>query len=121
MPISFVCLYMFKCDVCVCAQLYVDQIKKIFVLFTCFWKWFVSPMFFKVLQVDFVWKTCFLGVFASNFTSNLSHKFKTDCFATVSKVRLTNELPVKSFTSMAYQWVTCENSLLLAKISRLAI
>ena len=37
-----------------CAQPYVDQIKKISILFICFLKWFVSPMFFKVFQVDFV-------------------------------------------------------------------
>ena len=44
---------------CVCAQPYVDQTKKIFVLFVYFWKWFVLPMFFKVFQIVFVWKTCF--------------------------------------------------------------
>ena len=74
MSILFVCLYMFKCDVC--AQPYVDQIKKIFVLFTCFWKRFVSSMFFKVFQVNFVWKTCFLGVFVTYFLSKLSCEFK---------------------------------------------
>ena len=43
--------------------------QKVFDYFICFWKHFVSPMFFKVFQVDFVWKTCFLGVFETHFVS----------------------------------------------------
>ena len=66
MSISFVWLYMFKCDVCVLNHMWIKP-KNFFVLFVCFWKWFVSPMFLKVLQVVFVWKTCFLGVFVTHF------------------------------------------------------
>ena len=68
----FICVVVHVQMWCVCAQPYVDQTKKIFVLFVCFWKWFVSPMFFKVFQVVFVWKTCFLGVFVTHFICKLS-------------------------------------------------
>ena len=40
MPYSFVQLYFFECDVC--AQLYMDESKKIFDHFICFWKWFFN-------------------------------------------------------------------------------
>ena len=49
---------------CVCSTIYGSNKKKI-VLFVCFWKWFVSLIFFKVFQVVFMWKTCFLGVFVT--------------------------------------------------------
>ena len=74
------CLF-YLCDctcsnvMCVCST-YVDQIKKIFVLFVCFWKWFVSPMFFKVFQIVCVWKTCYLGVFVTYFMCMFNHKLK---------------------------------------------
>ena len=82
---------------CVCTQPYVDQIKKIFILFVCFWKWFVSPIFFKIFQVIFEWKTCFLGVFASKAylrkisRVKLSHEIWTESFMIVSQVILTLE------------------------------
>ena len=44
MPYSFVQLYFFECDVC--AQLYMDESKKIFDHFICFWKWFLSLFVF---------------------------------------------------------------------------
>ena len=56
----------------VSAQPYVDQTKIFFVLFVFFWMWFVLPMFFKVFQVVFVWKTCFLGVFMTYFMYKLN-------------------------------------------------
>ena len=54
---------------CVCAQPYMDQTKNIFVLFVCFWKWFVSPMFFKLFLCEkhfffflvFLWLISFIS------------------------------------------------------------
>ena len=65
--ISFVLLYVFECDVYVLKPIMIES-KRFFI---CFCKWFVSPMFFKVFQVDFVWKTCFLSVFATHLASRL--------------------------------------------------
>ena len=69
--ISFVWLYMFECDVCVLKLIMIES-KRFFDHFICFWKWFISPMFFKVFQVNFVWKTWFLGVFVTHFASSIS-------------------------------------------------
>ena len=104
MYVYFICVLVHVQMWYVCTQPYVDQTKKIFVLFVCFWKWFVSPMFFKVVQVFFVWKTCLLAVFVTYFMCKFSHKLKgpilkffsldrefCDCFAIVSQVKLTNE------------------------------
>ena len=63
----FICVIVHVQMWCVCAQPYVDQTKKIFILFICFWKWFVSLMFVKVFQIVFVWKICFLGFFVTYF------------------------------------------------------
>ena len=52
MLISFVWLYMFKCDVY--AQVLADQIKKIFKCFICFWKWFYTFMILVFVQNAFV-------------------------------------------------------------------
>ena len=70
----FICVIVHVQMWCVCAQPYVDQTKKIFILFVCFGKWFVSPMFFKAFQVVFVWKTCFLGVFVTHFMCKLNYE-----------------------------------------------
>ena len=88
-----------------------DQTKNIFVLFVCFWKWFVLPMFFKVFQVVFVWKTCVLGVFRDSFhewaqlgvkwSNSQVFQLWTESFATVSRVRFIHK-----------------NSHLIAKITR---
>ena len=43
MLISFVWLYMFKCDVY--AHVLADQTQNIFKCFICFWKWFYTFMF----------------------------------------------------------------------------
>ena len=51
---------------CVCSTICGSN-QIFFVLFVCFWKWFVSPIFFKVFQIFLVWKTCFLGVFVTHF------------------------------------------------------
>ena len=93
----FICVIVYVQMWCMCAQPYVDQIKKFFVLFVCFWRWFVSPMFFKKISNCFEWKTCFLGVFASKAYPQkisqvkLSHDVWTETFTTVSQVRLTCE------------------------------
>ena len=47
----FICVIIHIQMWCVCAQPYVDQTKNIFILFVCFWKLFVSPMFFKVFKL----------------------------------------------------------------------
>ena len=51
MPYSFVQLYFFECDVC--AQLYMDQFKRFFIIFICFWKWF-SLLFVFIFSAYFV-------------------------------------------------------------------
>ena len=71
--ISFVWLYMFKCDVCVLNHIWIKPKSFLFFLFF-FWKWFVSRMFFKVFQTVFVWKTFFLGVFVTYFMCKLSRE-----------------------------------------------
>ena len=78
MLISFVCLCMFKCDVCVLNHIWIKPKRFLFFFylfylfiylliffFFCIWKWLVSTMFFKVFQVVFVWKTCFLSIFVT--------------------------------------------------------
>ena len=64
---------------CVCSTLCGSN-QKVFVLFVCFWKWFVSPMFLKIFQVVFVWKTCFLGSFMTYFMCKLNHKLNGRIF-----------------------------------------
>ena len=88
-----------------------------FVLFVCFWKWFVSPMFFKVFQVVFVWKSCFLGVFMTHFICKLNWELngpilKFFFFSFGQRVSL---LFCDCFVSKAYQWNTSE---IPAKFSR---
>ena len=105
----FICVFVHVQMWCVCAQPCVDQTKKIFVLFVCFWKWFVSPMFFKVSQVVFVWKTCFLGVLVTCFMCKLSYELNgpilkffqlwIESFTTISWVRLTSEISLVRLTS----------------------
>ena len=104
----------------VCVQSYVNQTKKIFALFFCFWKWFVSPMFFKVFQIVFVWKTCFLGVFVTLFMCKLNWELNGPIlkfFSFTQRVsrlfhksyqRNTSEIPAK-FSREANQRDTNEN------------
>ena len=81
------------------AQPYVYQIKNIYVLFICFWKWVVSPIFFKNFQVVFVWKTYFLGVFVTYFMCKLSREFNCSNFQVF-------QLWIEIFTS--FSWVLRE-------------
>ena len=121
----FICVVVHVQMWCVRAQPYVNQTKKIFVLFVCFWKWFVSPMFFKVFQIVFVWKTCFLGVFVTHFMCKLSWELNGQilkffsftqrvswlfryCFASKSYQRNTSKIPVK-FSWEVNQRDTSEN------------
>ena len=62
-----ICLNM----MCVCSTICGSN-QKDFCSFFCFRKWFVSPMFFKVFQIVFVWKTCFLDVFVTYYMCKLS-------------------------------------------------
>ena len=58
--ISFVWLYMFKCDVCMRNCLMIKP-KKFFEYFICFWKWFLSLFFlnfFSKCQILCVEKLC---------------------------------------------------------------
>ena len=61
----YLCNYTCSNVMYVCSTICGSNQKDFFFLFVCFWKWFVSPMFFKVFQVVFVWKTCFLSIFVT--------------------------------------------------------
>ena len=61
MPISFVWLYVFKCDLCMLNCLMI-KFKKIFEYFMCFWNWFLplwSLKFFSKCQIFSIEKLCF--------------------------------------------------------------
>ena len=103
MNIYFICVIVYVQMWCVCAQPYVDQTKKIFVLFVFFWKWFVSRMFFKVFQIVFVWKTCFLGVFVTHFTCKLSWELNGPILKFFSFTQRVSQLFHGCFASKAYQ------------------
>ena len=100
---------------CVCAQPYVDQTKRIFVLFVCFWKWFVSLMFFKVFQVVFVWKTCFPSVFVTHFMCKLNWELNDPILKFFNFTQRVSQLFRSCFASKTYQQNTSE---ILAKFSR---
>ena len=104
----FICMVVYVQMWCVCAQPYMDQTKKICVLFVCFWNWFVSPMFFKVFQIVFVWKTCFLDVFVTHFTCKLSWKLNGQILKFFSFTQRVSRLFRGCFASKAYQWNTSE-------------
>ena len=122
MNIYFICVIVHVQMWCVCAQSYVDQTKKIFVLFVCFWKWFASPMFFKVFKIVFVWKTCFLGVFVTHFMCKLSWELNGPILKFFSFTQRVLRLFCDCFASKAYQqnFAGFLPAKLLAKISRLA-
>ena len=92
-----------------------DPTKKIFVLFVCFGKWFVSPIFFKLFQVIFVWKTCFLSVFMTYFMCKFSHELKGPILMFFSFGQRVSRLSHDYFTSKAYQQNISE---ILAKFSQ---
>ena len=54
---------MFKCDVCVLNYLMIKP-KMIFEYFICFWKWFLSPFFWKFFSKCQIlcWKTLCLAI-----------------------------------------------------------
>ena len=104
----FICVIIHVQMWCLCAQPYVDQTKKNFVLFVCFWKWFVSPMFFKVFQIVFVWKTCFLGVFVTYFMCKLSYELNGQILKFFSFGQRVSWLFHGCFASKAYQQNTSE-------------
>ena len=56
----------------VCAQSYVDQTRKIFVLFVCFRKWFGSPMFSKFFKLFLCEKDVFVTHFMCKFSWELN-------------------------------------------------
>ena len=65
MLISFVWLYMIKCDVY--TQLLVDQTQFFFDYFICFWKYFYAFVFWVFVQITFFMffiKNFFRGIFA---------------------------------------------------------
>ena len=114
MNVYFICVVVHVQMWCVCAQLYVDQIKKIFVFFfVCFWKWFVSLIFFKVFQIVFVWKTCFLGVFVTYFMCKLSWELNHPILKFFNFGQRVSRLFRGCFVSKAYQQntskITSEN------------
>ena len=75
MPISFVWLYLYKCDMCIHNFLMIKP-KKIFEYFICFWKCFsISFLCWKFFQkAKFVLlKNSFRGIFESKSREKLSH------------------------------------------------
>ena len=81
-----------------------DQTKNIFVLFVCFWKWFVLPLFFKVFQIVFVWKKCFLGVFVTHFICKLSWELNGPILKFFSFTQKVSRLFRDCLASKAYMW-----------------
>ena len=108
MNIYFICVIVHVQMWCVCAQPYVDQTKKIFVLFVFFWKWFVSRMFFKVFQIVFVWKTFFPGVFITYFMCKLSRELNGPILKFFNFGQRVLRLSHNCFVSKAYQRNTSE-------------
>ena len=68
MLISFVWLYMIKCDMY--AHVLADQTQNIFKCFICFWKWFYTFMFLVFVQNTF-W--CFSSKTGSKAISREAH------------------------------------------------
>ena len=134
MPISFLWLYIFKCDVCVLNHMWIKP-KRFFFLFFLFafgcdlYHLYFSK-FFKLFLCE---KTCFLGVFMTHFMCKLNWELNgpilkffqlwTESFATVSRVRLTREKFREYFHESASRenfqirflkgisWVICFNRL----------
>ena len=92
---------------CVLNHIWIKPKKK-FVLFVCFWKWFVSPMSFKDFQIVFVWKTCFLGVFVTHFTCKLRWELNGPSLKFFRFTQRVSWLFRACFASKAYQWNTSE-------------
>ena len=97
MPISFVWLYMFKCDVY--AHVLADQTQKDFWVFYMFWKWFYTFMFSVFVQnafFVFFFKSWFRDHFARSSRLRASRKMclreikrshlHTESLATASRV-----------------------------------
>ena len=76
MSISFVWLYMFKCDVCVLNHMWIKSKRFLFFLLAFGSDLYLPCFKKKKKKVDFVWKTCFLGVFVTYFMSQLNREFK---------------------------------------------
>ena len=70
-PISFVWLYMFKCDVCVLNHMWIKPKRFLFFLFA-FGSDLYHPCFSKFFKLFFVWKTRFLSVFVTHFIRKLN-------------------------------------------------
>ena len=73
-----------------------------------FWKWFVSPIFFKIFQIVFVWKTCFLGVFVTYFMCKFNWELNSPILKFFSFGQGVLRLFHGCFVSKAYQWNTSE-------------
>ena len=71
MSISFVWLYIFKCDVCMLNHMWIKPNRFLFFLFA-FGSDLYHPCFSKFFQIVFMWKTCFLGVFVTHFMCKLN-------------------------------------------------
>ena len=112
MPISFVCLYMFKCDVCMLNHMWIKQKKILFFLFA-FGSDLYYPCFSKFFKIFFLCeKHVFLGVFVIYLMCQFSHELKDpilkffsfgqrvsrlyhDCFVSKAYQRNTNKIPAK--------------------------
>ena len=99
MNVYFICVIVHVQMWCMCAQPYVDQTKKIFVLFVCFWKWFVSPMFSNFFKLFL----CEKHVFVTHFMCKLSWELNGPIFKFFSFTQRFLWLFRYCFASKAYQ------------------
>ena len=97
----------------VCSTICGSNKKDFCFFFVCFWKWFVSLIFFKVFQIVFVWKTCFLGVFVTYFMCKLSWELNHPILKFFNFGQRVSRLFRGCFVSKAYQQntskITSEN------------
>ena len=107
MLISFVWLYLFKCDVCMLNHMWIKPKRFLFFLFafgsdlyhSCFSKFFKLFLCEKHVFWVFSWLiSCLSSVTSERVQfasfSALDREFR-DCFAAVSRVRLTCEIPAR--------------------------
>ena len=107
MPISFVWLYMFKCDVCVLNHMWIKPKRFVFFLFA-FGSDLYHPCFSKFFKLFLCTKTCFLGVFVTHFTCKLSWELNGPILKFFSFTQRVSRLFRGCFASKAYQLNTSE-------------
>ena len=103
MPISFVWLYMFKCDVCVLNHMWIKPKRFLFFLFA-FGSDFYHPCFSNCV------KNMFLSVFMTYFMCKLSWELNGPILKFFSFTQRVSWLFRDCFASKAYQLNTSEIS-----------